>query len=170
VYGVGYWDWLPQGPAHAWTKFARYYFNQNLVWSEMADRKVRHVRQHGDVFEITYDGGARLWADVGRNRWTWTRDGITFDGFTPFNARGYMAVLRTGDFSVTIPGRHHLEIAAGQPNRKEIRVTIRHEGDNTVVEGRLEPDSWSLPTLTSATGRERVTQRPVAPVLVLKRL
>ena len=170
VYGVGYWDWLPQGPEHAWRKIARFYFNQNLVWSEMADLKVRHVRQDGDVFEIDYDGGARLRADVGRNRWTWTRSGITYDGFTPFNARGYMAVLRTGEFSLRIPGRHRLEIAAGQPNRAQIRFAWRHEGEDTVVEGRLDPDSWSLPTLLSEGGRERVASRPVAPVLVLRRL
>jgi hypothetical protein len=103
------------------------------------------VRQDGDVFEIDYDGGARLRADVGRNRWTWTRSGVTYDGFTPFNARGYMAVLRTGEFSLRIPGRHRLEIAAGQPNRAQIPFAWRHEED-TVVEGRLDPDSWSLPT------------------------
>jgi hypothetical protein len=170
VYGVGYWDWLSQGPEHAWRKIARYYFNQNLVWSEIADLKVRRVRQHGDVFEIDYDGGARLWADVGRNRWTWTRSGATYDGFTPFNARGYMAVLRTGDFSLRIPGRHRLEIAASQPNRAQIRFAWRHDGEDTVVEGRLDPDSWSLPTLMSEGERERTVRRPVAPVLVLRRL
>jgi hypothetical protein len=52
VYGVGYWDWLPQGPQNAWMRFARYYFNQNLIWAQIADAKVRDIQVHGSQFTI----------------------------------------------------------------------------------------------------------------------
>ncbi len=75
VYGVGYWDWLPQGPKYAWMRFARYYFNQNLIWAQVADAKVRDMKQNGSQFTITYENGSKLWADVEANRWVLIKDG-----------------------------------------------------------------------------------------------
>jgi hypothetical protein len=170
VYGVGYWDWLPQGPQHAWSRFSRYYFSQNLIWSQNADARVRDIDQDGSRFTVTYENGNELWADVATNRWTLKERGVSFDGFTPFNERGYMAVLTQGDFQITLPGRHQLEISPHQPFRDQIRFECLPSSEKTILRGSFDERKWSLPVLkTTADGTEIRELRSVDPVLVLRK-
>lgn len=171
VYGVGYWDWLPQGPRYAWMRFARYYFNQNLIWAQVADAKVRDVEQKGSQFTIVYDNGAKLWADLEANRWVLEKDGVRYDGFTPFNNRGYMAVLAQGNFEITLPGEHQLEVSRHQPLREQILFECVPSEGRTVIRGCFGHIKWRIPILKVAPDGKEVTELYEAePVLVLRRL
>ena len=171
VYGVGYWDWLPEGPAFAWTRFARYYFYQNLIWAQISDSKVRDVKQNGSQFTFTYDNGATLWADVDANRWVLSKGGVRYDGFTPFNNRGYMAVLMQGDFEITLPGNHQLEVFPHQPFRDQITFQCLPKKDRTVIRGRFGHLKWRIPILkVTPEGKEMTEYYKADPVLVLREI
>jgi hypothetical protein len=171
VYGVGYWDWLPQGPQNAWMRFARYYFNQNLIWAQVADAKVRDIQVHDSEFAITYDNEAILWADVAANRWVLNKDGVRYDGFTPFNNRGYMAVLAQGDFEITLPGEHQLEVSPHQPNHEQITFQTLHTKGQTVIRGRFGQMKWRIPILkVTPDYKETIEPYEAAPVLVLRKV
>lgn len=171
VYGVSYWDWLPQGPRYAWMRFARYYFNQNLIWAQVADAKVRDVQQDGARYTITYDNGATLWADVAANRWRLSKDGVHYDGFTPFNNRGYMAILAQGEFEITIPGEHRLEVSPQQPFREQIAFESRSSNGQTVIRGRFGDRKWRIPIVrTTADKKDTTGFYDADPVLVLRKV
>jgi hypothetical protein len=171
VYGVGYWDWLPQGPQYAWMRFARYYFNQNLIWAQVADAKVSDVQQDDAQYTISYDNGATLWADVAANRWRLNKDGVRYDGFTPFNNRGYMAVLAQGEFEITISGEHRLEISPQQPFREQITFESRSGNGQTVLRGRFGHHKWRIPIVKTTSDKKETTRGYEAdPVLVLRKV
>jgi hypothetical protein len=167
IYGVGYWDWLPEGPEYAWMRFARYYFNQGLIWGQIADTTVRDVEQRGADFRIRYDNGAVLEANVDTNTWALTVRGTRYDGFTPFNSRGYMAVLVQGEFWFRIPGRHQLVISPHQPFRDRIQFECVPGDNETLIRGQFGHLKWRLRHLQTEGGREVVSSREAAPVLVL---
>jgi hypothetical protein len=171
VYGVGYWDWLAQGPQYAWMRFARYYFNQNLIWARTADTKVRNIQQKGAQFTITYATGAGLWADVEENRWVLSEGGVRYDGFTPFNNRGYMAVLAQGDFDISLPGEYRLEVSPYQPFRDEIVFESFPQKGHTVIRGRFGHLKWRIPILkVTSDGQETTEPYEADPVLVLRKV
>ncbi|GEM_PF-2160121 len=171
VYGVGYWDWLPQGPKYAWMRFARYYFNQNLVWAQVADKKVKDVEQEGSKFIVTYEDGSKLWADVEANHWVLEKDGVRYDGFTPFNHRGYMAVLRQGDFEISLPGEHRLEVSPLQPFREKLRFECVKKHQRTILRGRFSDWKWRIPILlVTPEGKEQMQFYDADPVLVLRKV
>jgi len=167
VYGVGYWDWLPQGPKFAWQRFARYYFNECLIWAQIADAKVVDVDQNGAQFTIRYDNGCTLWADVEHNRWWLEKGGVRYDGFTPFNHRGYMAVLKQGEFEIVIPGWHRLQISPHQPHRESIQFECILKEDRTILRGKFGHVKWRIPILhITPDGKERARPYDADPVLV----
>lgn len=171
VYGVGYWDWLPQGPAYAWMRFARYYFNQSLVWSQVADAKVRDVEIAGSKYAITYDNGISLKANVAANKWVLEKDSVRYDGFTPFNNRGYMAVLAQGDFEITLPGEHQLEISPHQPFREKITFETFRKPQQTIIRGRFGHLKWRIPIVKdSPDGKATRDFYDADPVLVLRKV
>ena len=170
VFGVGYWDWLGQGPAYAWTRYARYYFNQNLAWAQVADAKVRTVRRQGSRFTTAYDNGVEIDADIGANRWTLTKGGVRYDGFTPFSPRGAMAVLTPGPFEITLPGEHRLEVSPQQPFRDTIRFECVVSAGKTILRGNLGDRKWPIPIIEDAAdGVERSVVYQADPVLVLRK-
>jgi hypothetical protein len=169
VYGVGYWDWLPQGLDYAWTRLARYYFHQELPWSLVADAKVRDLHQEGSVFVITYSNGISLWADLDTNSWRLTRNGFTYDGFTPFNNRGYMAIIKPGKFEITIPGEHRLEISPNQPNKENIIFECISKNGNTFLRGHFGNQKWkNVRFRKNPDGSKGSELYEVEPVLVLR--
>jgi hypothetical protein len=171
VYGVGYWDWLPQGPQNAWIRFARYYFNQNLIWAQVADAKVRDVQIKGSEFTITHEGGATLWTDISANRWVLDKDGVRYDGFTPFNNRGYMAVLAQDDFEYVLPGEHQVEISPNQPFREQIMFQSLIKDGQTIIKGRFGNLKWQIPTLKVSPDRKEISEPyEVTSVLVLRKV
>jgi hypothetical protein len=168
VFGVGYWDWLAQGPHLAWKRFARYYFNQNLAWAQVADAKVRAVRQAGSRFTVAYDNGVEIESDLQANRWALTKGGVRYDGFTPFSPRGTMAVLAQGPFEITLPGEHRLEVSPNQPFRERIRFECVVEKGQTRIRGQFGDHKWPIPVIVGGA-QERVAPYDADPVLVLRK-
>ena len=170
VYGVCYWDWLPQGPESAWTRFARYYFNQNIFWAQIADAKVIDIDQQESIFTIKYDNGCILKADIAKNTWTLKKENVVYDGFTPFNDRGYMAVLKQDTFEIKIPGKHCLEISEQQPFSDKIEFTYVENSDNTTtIKGRFGHIKWQVGIIQIKDGKEVIVPIEVDPVLVIKK-
>ncbi len=168
VYGVGYWDWNPQGPERAWIRYARYFFNQNVAWSKVADARVTDLDQTGARFVTRYDTGAVMEADLDANRWVLTLDGVRYDGFTPFSSRGAMAILRQGDFDVTVPGEHHLRLSPHQPFADQSSVKCEVRDGATRITGHFGGPAWDIPVMsTTPEGKETTIGHPSAPVLVL---
>lgn len=178
TYGVGYWDWNPQGNDFAWRRYARYYFNQNLPWAMVADATVTDMAIDGPRYTVSYSNGAKLEADMAANRWVLEIRGVRYDGFTPFNARGYMAVLardRADDsaryeFDTIIPGEHRLEISPHQPLRDQISFECSAANGQTRLRGKFGHLKWNVPILTTTPeGKEVVQPNDVDPVLVLRK-
>jgi len=165
VNGVNYWSWLNEGPAYVWAKHARYYFSECLLWAQLADAKIRDLDRKGARFKLAYDNGAVLEADTEANQSVLTKDGVRYDGFTPFNPKGYMAVLRQDDFEITIPGEHRLEISPNQPHRGQIRFECLPQGGKTVLRGKFGHLKWPMPTLKD--GKWALGEAD--PVLVLRK-
>ncbi len=172
VYDVGYWDWLPQGPKAAWTRFARYYFNQNIFWAQIADAKVIDINKNGSKFTIKYDNGCILKADIEKDTFLLEKGKIIYDGFTPFNNKGYMAVLKQDEFEIKIPGRHHLEISPNQPYKDKIEFKcIQNKDNTTTLKGKFGHLKWKVGIIQkSREGKEIVVNIDADPVLVLRKI
>jgi hypothetical protein len=172
VYDVGYWDWLPQGSKAAWTRFARYYFNQNIFWAQIADAKVLDIDKDGPKFTVKYDNGCVLKADIEKDNFSLEKGKIVYDGFTPFNDRGYMAVLKQDEFEIKIPGKHYLEISPNQPYRDKIEFKFIHNSDNTTtLKGKFGHLKWKVGIIQKTQeGKEIVVNIDADPVLVLRKI
>jgi hypothetical protein len=107
---------------------------------------------------------------VAENRWVLNKDGVRYDGFTPFNNRGYMAVLAQGDFEFRLPGEHQLEISPHQPNQAQIVFQSLHSKGQTVIRGRFGQMKWPIPILkVTPDSKETMELYDAAPVLVLRK-
>lgn len=77
------------------------YFKQNLFWSQICDLSVVDVNREGNRFTTAYSDNSELTVDLGNNAFVYKKNGITYDGFSPFNSWGYMGVW-TNPYSVSV--------------------------------------------------------------------
>ena len=87
----------------------------------------RGARRKGTESRYTFDNGSILAADPERRTWWLQEGGVRYDGFTPFNNVGVMAIIRQGDFDLVLPVKDMLEVIPSQPHRDELDVAITGE-------------------------------------------
>jgi len=167
------WDWDSRHyPDHVYEKAARYFFNTDIFWSQIADRKIVDVDQKGTEYTVRFDDGSMIRTDPEESIHSYwlEKDGIRYDGFTPFSTKGVMAILKQGDFDVALPVRDDLEVLPSQPYRDRLDVKITRAKDGFVrVHGNFSKIPWKLPYLHSRNGKEVTDIIDVEPVLMLRR-
>lgn len=176
---AGMWDWDSiYYPDYLYPKVARQFFNNNIFWAQIADHLIADFDQDGDEYMIRFHAGANgsaptVWTNPRAGRFWLETGGIRYDGFTPFSSRGVMAILKQGDFDLTLPFRHELEILPSQPHRESIRIDISRTPQGFVrVRGNFSERGWQLPKLTGDSNTavdEKITLVDVEPVLLLRR-
>lgn len=57
------------------------------------------MEKKGTEFTYTFDNGSKLWVDPEKKKYRLEEGGVRYDGFTPFNNKDVMAIIRRGDFS-----------------------------------------------------------------------
>jgi len=132
---VGLWQWstLSQNhPDHLYNMTARDFFFEHVFWSRIADQKIVDVKKNAPEYTFTFAGGSVLWVDPENRKYWLEEDGIRYDGFTPFNNKGVMAIIQQGDFDVVLPVKDMLEVIPSQPNREKLDVTITKEPDGRI--------------------------------------
>lgn len=166
------WQWSTgHYPEGMYEVTARTFFHQSIAWSRNADAAIVDVDREGTAYKIRYDNGNTLWADPEKNTWKLEEKGILYDGFTPFNNKGVMAILKQGDFDITLPVTEMLEVIPSQPQRDKLDVKIeRTEAGKVRVRGNSSKVPWKLRWLhKNDAGAEVVDLRDVEPVLMLRR-
>jgi len=168
------WQWSTgHYPKGMYELTARTFFNQNIVWSRNADAAITDVDREGTAYRIKFDNGNTLWADPEKNTWRLQEGGVLYDGFTPFSSKGVMAILRQGDFDITLPTREMLEIIPSQPNRDRLDVKIEKADDGRIrVRGNFSKTPWKLAWCHKPEGAaaDVVEMRDVEPVLMLRKV
>jgi len=168
AYGLHLWDWS-MDYANLYEKTARYFFFQNIFWSRVADVKLADVDQKGSEYTLKFESGSVLWADLARNAFWLEEGGVRYDGFTPFNNRGVMAVLKQGDFDLTLPVKDMLEVLPSQPHRERLDVQISRTADGRVrVKGNFSKIPWKATCVQE--GKDDTVALDVEPVLMLRRV
>ncbi|NQT18495.1 MAG: hypothetical protein HQ592_02230 [Planctomycetes bacterium] len=107
-----------------------FFYPWMVLWKIISPRRVMNAREPEDeLWEMTYDDGSVLKLDVRANVWAYTKDGITYDGYSPPNppngaikpkppftwgmrwgnygerfAEGSFGVWRNGTFTIKVPG------------------------------------------------------------------
>ena len=79
---------------------------------------MQNVKIEGRRHTLTYSDGTTLEVEVEESHYVLTKEGIRYDGFSPINSRGFMAVWKEGEVVVPCPPGKKLVIV---PSRK------RHE-------------------------------------------
>ncbi|MBN1675683.1 MAG: hypothetical protein JXR37_31865 [Kiritimatiellae bacterium] len=172
VTGCSLWQWSTGHYPDMYAFGARMFFHQNSAWIPCADARITDVDRTGTEYRIAFDNGNTLWADPGRNAWRLEAGGVLYDGFTPFNSRGVMAILKQGDFDLTLPVKDMLEIIPSQPHRDKLDVTIARNADGHVrVRGNFSKIPWKMKWYhkPAGGGKDVVDMREVEPVLMLRR-
>lgn len=177
LYCVGYWDWdSGHYPEHLYEKAARQFFNNNIFWSLIADRKIARYDRKGDEFTIVFEKGqdrvpAKIWGNPVKKAFWVEKDGIRYDGFTPFSTRGVMAITRQGDIDMVLPVQVDLEVLPSQPHRADLDVTISRTKDGFVrIKGNFSKIPWRLKRLRDLDGKEVTDEIEVEPVLMLRKV
>lgn len=167
----GLWDWSSEiYPKYIYEKVARTFFNQNIFWSRVADHRLVDIDQQGTAYMLRFENGSVLYADPEKRTWWLEEGGVRYDGFTPFNNRGVMAILKQGPFDIVLPVRDMLEIIPSQPHREQLDVVISQEADGRIrVRGDFSKVPWTLPTLRNVDGKKVRGTTDAAPVLMLRK-
>ncbi|MBN1675016.1 MAG: hypothetical protein JXR37_28495 [Kiritimatiellae bacterium] len=166
-----HWDWSSVAyPKYIYEKAARTFFNCHAFWARIADHKIVDIDQEGTAYTITFENGAVLWTDPEEKRFWLQENGIRYDGFSPFSSKGVMAILKQGDFDITLPIKDDLEILPSQPHREKLDVTISKTDEGFVrVAGNFSKVPWKQPFLFNKNKREVTEEIDVEPVLMLRR-
>lgn len=168
------WQWSTgHYPDNMYAFGARMFFNQNIAWIANADAEIVDIDHSTSEFRIRFSNGNTIWTDPVNRSWRLEANGVMYDGFTPFNDRGVMAILKQGDFDVTLPVKEMLEILPSQPDREQLDVKIEPTADGRVrVHGNFSRIPWQMAWLHKPSGQteEIVEMRPAPPVLMLRRV
>ena len=166
------WDWssvnYTSGTIYAHA--ARRFFNENIFWSQVADVRIADVDQKGSAWTIRYEDGSVVWTDPEAGRFWLEQGGIRYDGFTPFSSKGIMAILKQGDFDLTLPVKEDLEILPSQPHRDKIEVAFEKTARGFVrVRGNFSKVPWEEMYLYNEGDKELTKRIEVSPVLLLRK-
>ncbi|HEX7900713.1 MAG TPA: hypothetical protein VF950_23340 [Planctomycetota bacterium] len=165
VTGCSLWQWSSGHYPDMYAVGARMFFNQNIVWAQTADAEMVDVDRTGTEYRIKYANGHTLWTDPEKRAWRLEAGGVMYDGFTPFNTLGVMAILKQGDFDLTLPVKDMLEVLPSQPDREKIDVQIEAAADGRIrVRGNFSKVPWKMKWYHKV-----VEARDVEPVLLLRR-
>jgi hypothetical protein len=88
------------------------YFKQNLFWSQICDLSVADIDREGDKYSIVYSDNSKLMVDFNKDDFVYKKGGITYEGFSPFNSRGYMAVW-INPYSIVLKENSYLKSLKG---------------------------------------------------------
>lgn len=171
VTGCSMWQWSTGHYPEMYAFGARMFFNQNSAWIPNADAEIIDVDRIGSEYCIRFNNGNTLWADPERQAWRLRAASVMFDGFTPFNDRGVMAILKQGDFDVTLPVTKMLEVIPSQPYREQLDVKIERTADGRIrVRGNFSKIPWKLKWYHKPAGAatDILELRDAAPVLMLR--
>jgi len=170
---VGFWQWSTfssDKPDHIYNMVARDYFFEDIFWSRVADQKIVGAQKNGTEFTYTFDNGSVLWVDPEKQKYWLEEGGVRYDGFTPFNNKGVMAILDQGDFDLVLPVREMLEILPSQPHRDKLleTVSITKEPDGRI---RVKGNFSQIPFKVVFYDKdEKMTWVDAPPVLMLSRV
>jgi hypothetical protein len=132
---TGLWQWTTLSadkPEQMYNMAARDFFLEDIFWSRLADHTIVDVEQWGSELTYKFANGSTLWVDPEKRKYWLEEAGVRYDGFTPFNNKGVMAIIQQGDFDIVLPIKEMLEIIPSQPNREKLNVAITREPDGRI--------------------------------------
>jgi len=127
------------------------------------------MEHNGTEYTYTFDNGSKLAVDPEQKKYWLEEGGVRYDGFTPFNNKGVMAIIRQGDFDLVLPVKEMLEIIPSQPHRDKLleKVAITKEADGRIrVRGNFSQFPFKVVLYDKNETMEWVD---ATPVLMLRR-